>query len=176
MARIRDDQQRTSLASRVRFALDEHAKSIYTAMPGIVTAFDADTARASVRGALYLIDTDERQHQRPIIEDVPVLYPRGGGYRMTFPLAEGDDVLLIFSMRGLSAWKRALGEARPDVGAVLDGDHVVCVPGFAVGEIAEEAMVLGNDDTTISIGASGVTITGDVTIIGSFTRRDPPPE
>lgn len=38
------------------------------------------------------------------IPDVPVLFPSGGGYGMTWPLEKGDDIWLVFSGRSYRAW------------------------------------------------------------------------
>jgi hypothetical protein len=41
----------------------------------------------------------------PSLEDVPVLWPRGGGYMLHMPLAAGDHVLLTFCEADFSPWR-----------------------------------------------------------------------
>jgi hypothetical protein len=41
----------------------------------------------------------------PKLEDVPVLWPRGGGYMQHFPLAAGDHVLLVFCEADFNPWR-----------------------------------------------------------------------
>ena len=40
----------------------------------------------------------------PILEDVPILIPSGGGYSFTVPIKQGDEVLLVFSDTVLDGW------------------------------------------------------------------------
>jgi hypothetical protein len=41
----------------------------------------------------------------PKLEDVPVLWPRGGGYMQHFPLESGDHVLLVFCEADFNPWR-----------------------------------------------------------------------
>jgi hypothetical protein len=40
----------------------------------------------------------------PLIPDVPIQFPGGGGWSLTFPLAPGDEGLLIFCSRCIDYW------------------------------------------------------------------------
>lgn len=90
-----------------------------TAEPGIITAYDAATQRATV--SLGISVRVKRPggvvvHEAPVVvPNVPIAWPRAGGYSLTFPLAVGDEVLLVFSSRSLDEWK--LGAARSGVEA-----------------------------------------------------------
>jgi hypothetical protein len=64
---------------------------VYTSLPGIVVSYDETKRTAVVQPAAY----DSAEPHQPI-EDVPVLFPRGGGYRLVWPLAAGDEVELNF--------------------------------------------------------------------------------
>lgn len=41
----------------------------------------------------------------PVIAKVPVAFPSGGGFSITWPLLPDDDVLLVFADRSLDEWK-----------------------------------------------------------------------
>lgn len=47
----------------------------------------------------------------PPILGVPVVINGGGGGQLSFPLAVGDDVLIVFSQRGLDNWKKGVPES-----------------------------------------------------------------
>lgn len=51
---------------------------------------------------------------QPVITDVPVVFPAGGGYGLTFPLAKGDRVLLVFAQRSLDKWAASDGKTDVD--------------------------------------------------------------
>lgn len=51
----------------------------------------------------------------PILDAVPVSVPQGGDWIDTFPIAEGDECLLVFSDMGLDLWKQSGGvQKQPD--------------------------------------------------------------
>ena len=89
--------------------------NVHTVQPGIVRSYDPNTKRASVQPALrtLVVSADDPDpaaiDKRPIL-NVPVMWPGGGGITMLHPLSEGDAVLLLFSERGLDAFKQTMKE------------------------------------------------------------------
>ena len=83
--------------------------SINGKLPATVVGQNSDltiTARPSVSGRVHNPDTDEWEIVRlPDIPNVPVAYPAGGGFRITWPLVAGDHVWLVISDRSLDEWK-----------------------------------------------------------------------
>src|ERR1700683_758670 len=79
--------------------------AMYHTMPGIVVTFYPGVAGTSpacvdvqpaVNDVRFDTDTTERISEPwPIIPRVPILYPKGGGYVMAFPLQAQDKVTLI---------------------------------------------------------------------------------
>ena len=123
--------------------LHQFLLGINTAMPGDILSYDAETRRADVRGALAVVLNDGTQVDRPVISNVPVLFPasgfmdRMGGFLQSFPLMPGDPVLLVFSMRGLARWKLTNGRLSigdmapiPDVDSMLSERDAIAIPGF----------------------------------------------
>jgi hypothetical protein len=45
--------------------------------------------------------------------DVPVIFPRGGGCTLTFPVKAGDECLLIFADRCIDFWWQNGGVQKP---------------------------------------------------------------
>ena len=45
----------------------------------------------------------------PILVDVPVVFPCGGGYTLTFPVQPGDEALIVFGNRCIDAWWQSGG-------------------------------------------------------------------
>jgi hypothetical protein len=80
-------------------------------MPGIVQSFDASTQLATVQPAIRRIfitrDGDKETlvpDDLPILINVPVIFPRGGGFSLTFPVRSGDECLLVFCERSIDDW------------------------------------------------------------------------
>lgn len=102
-------------------ALDAHKQSIFAnlrvAMPGIIQSFDPVAVTCTVQPAIYGQKIGENggliTEEMPILPDVPVVLPRGGGCTMTFPVKPGDECLLIFSDRCIDFWWQSGGVQEP---------------------------------------------------------------
>lgn len=88
--------------------IDRVSSQLRVSIPGIIQEFDPATQTATVQVAL-------REHVRqetleyawteiPLLLDVPVIFPRGGGYVLTFPVKKGDECLVVFSDMCIDAW------------------------------------------------------------------------
>ncbi len=80
--------------------------SLHCAMPGMVESFDAATQTASVRPALK-----HSSVSLPVIPDVPVYFPGGAASGITWPVADGDECLLVFADFDIDRWFES-GEAQ----------------------------------------------------------------
>lgn len=102
-------QERTEDESEaLRLALLGWQSEMWTALPGILQSFDAETMTAVVapamRGKWRNKDGSFQDVAIPSCLDVPVQFPGGGGYTLTFPMAAGDEGLLVFSSRCIDSW------------------------------------------------------------------------
>jgi Phage protein Gp138 N-terminal domain len=92
----------------LRSALDTKQADIWTSLPGIIQSFDPVKMIATVQPSIQGLHTGPDQKQRwvtlPILPDVPVHFPRGGGYTLTFPIKAGDECLVVFSSRCIDSW------------------------------------------------------------------------
>lgn len=130
-------------------------QNLRVALPATVTRFDAATQAADVQPLLLLPLTDDdnvRTTERlPVIPNVPVVFPRGSGFHLVFPLAVGDNVLVVFCDQSLDQWKAKGGT---DVDPVDNRRHTdsgaVCYPGAypstgAVPSFPSNKLVVGKD-------------------------------
>lgn len=89
-------------------SLDGRQAQIWTALPGVIESVDFGKLTASVQPTIQGQFRNTKgvwQNQTmPLLVDCPVLFPGGGGFLMTFPLAAGDEVLVHFSSRCFDAW------------------------------------------------------------------------
>lgn len=88
-------------ADVINRAITARLEDVNVAIPARVESYDDSTQQVSVQPLIkrgYLDEAEERQvEQLPMITGVPVLFPGGGGFRVTFPVQAGDTVLLVFS-------------------------------------------------------------------------------
>jgi hypothetical protein len=112
----------------LRVAMQGHQSRIWTALPGILQSFNAGamtcTAQPSVQGRVKQLDGSFKDMNLPVLLDCPVLFPSGGGFSLTFPLAQGDEGLVVFSSRCIDAWWASGGiqkQALPRMHDLSDG-------------------------------------------------------
>lgn len=107
----------TSLADVVKGATDATLGNIHTSMPGKVVAYDSLAQTVDVqpmcKRQLFTADGEKTYESLPLLAHVPVCFPRGGGYVVTFPLQAGDTVILVFSEAGLAEFLETGNEAEP---------------------------------------------------------------
>lgn len=101
---------------------------MWTALPGIIQAFDpvrmVCNVQPSINGINSLADGSTEPLQMPMLLDCPVVFPGGGGVTLTFPLAVGDECLVVFSSRCIDAWWQlggVQGQARARMHNLSDG-------------------------------------------------------
>lgn len=171
----------------IRAALDGRQTTIWTALPGIVQSFDpvAQTCvvQPSIQGRVATKSGQASYVNMPLLLDCPVVFPGGGGVTLTFPLKEGDEVLVVFSSRCMDAWWQQGGVQPP-----LEARMHDLSDGFVIPNVRSQARRLGNVSTThaqlrsddgntyvdldptghaVKIKATSITLDGDVTITGN---------
>ena len=177
MSNIDRERNPDSIAEVLRFAITQWAKlNIHTALPGIITYYDDEARRADVNIAIRTVMTDGTETERAPVFNVPVLFPSGGGYTMTFPLLAGDAVLLVFNERSLETWKQTYGMATPSLRHVMNEADAVAIAGFGPLSVTPAssgaAMQSVDGSQYISLNQSGVDIvhSGNVNIEADSIR------
>lgn len=96
-----------------RTALDGRQMQIHTSFPGIVQAYDPAENTATVQPAIQYQVRDLVGNwnwvKLPLLIHVPVFFPSGGGFTLTFPLAIGDEVFVSIAERCIDGWWEAGG-------------------------------------------------------------------
>jgi hypothetical protein len=115
--------------------------------------------------------------------DVPVQFPSGGGYTLTFPLTAGDEGIVVFSCRCIDKWWASGGvqpQAEMRMHDVADG---MFVPGLrsqprVISGVSTNSAQLRSDDGAMRIelaaghvlnivAPGGVNVTGNLSVSGS---------
>lgn len=109
------------LPSSIKLGIESRLKDLHTSMPGIIESFDASTQTASIQPAIKRIfKSNDGQTELlvpsplPLLINVPIQFPRGGGFSLTFPVKKGDECLITFCERGISTWHQQGGVSNPE--------------------------------------------------------------
>lgn len=124
---------------------------LWTALPGIIQSFDSDAVTCTVQPAIQGIITGEDGSRTavnlPLLVDVPVVFPRGGGATLTFPIANGDECLVVFSSRCIDAWWQSGGVQIP-----MESRKHDLSDGFAlVGPMSQARKISGISTSTVQL-------------------------
>ncbi len=172
-----------------RTAVAAALASVWTSLPGIIQAYDATTQTATVQPAVQGVvtapDGSTSLVSLPVVTDVPVQFPSGGGFALTFPVAAGDECLLIFASRGIDAW-HALGGVQQPTGSRKHAlSDAFAMLGFrslprALGAVSTTAVQLRNAAGTAlveiqpsghirALAPAGLEVVGNMTVSGTIT-------
>ena len=85
------------------------AANLRVAIPGIIKSFDSVAQTVTVQPAIrerIVSANDGTLHHiaLPELLDVPIVFPRAGGFVLTMPISEGDECLVVFSDMCIDAW------------------------------------------------------------------------
>lgn len=140
-------------AELARAGVKAGLSTVWTSLPGKVVSYDPDTKLAVVEAMVHDGDAP------PPFPDVPVKFPRGGGYRLVWPLAAGDEVTLIFHALDPSRFRASAEQGAANIRR-RHGIYPIAMPGseselLADYEPSTEGLHLGKDDGTVEIVVGG---------------------
>lgn len=143
--------------------------SHYRSMPGIVVAhYPGKPATVDVQPAVndvrFDLDTGDRVSEPwPIIPRVPVCYPSGGGYSLTFPLAPGDKVELLADDMDPTVFRLTGNQGDPSDVRRHGGNYWKAIPVDLTDTGAPTAgntLKIGKGTTTITIDGATINLGG----------------
>ncbi|MBA7874106.1 MULTISPECIES: Gp138 family membrane-puncturing spike protein [unclassified Citrobacter] len=152
---VSDQTRSGDLAETFKSERETIKNQIRVALPGIVQSFDPGTVTAVVQPAIRSVETDNDGNRitknYPLLVDVPVVFPRGGGCTLTFPVKAGDECLVIFADRCIDFWWQNGGVQEPVDDRVHDLSDAFCIIGpqsqaKKIGGISTGATQLRSDD------------------------------
>lgn len=171
--------------------LDGRQAAMWTAMPGEIESFDPLEMTASVQitiqAQVQAPDGTFSWDTLPLLIHCPVQFPAGGGFTLTFPVAPGDECLVVFASRCIDAWWQS-GGVQPQAelrmhdlsdGFVLLGfrsqPHVIANIGADSTQLRSDdgatLLEVRNDQTVKLIAPAGVDIVGDLRVTGEVVAK-----
>lgn len=128
---MRRSERLDDLEEGLRIAMESHQSHMWTSIPGIVAGVDLSaqtlSVQPSIQGSVTAPDGSVQVVNLPLLVDVPVVWPRAGGFALTFPIKAGDEVLVVFASRCIDAWWQSGG-----VGAQAEARMHDLSDGFAI--------------------------------------------
>ncbi|EKN3386025.1 translation initiation factor IF-2 [Yersinia enterocolitica] len=103
---VSTDSRSGELAETLRTLQSSVSSQLRVSMPGIVQSFDADSVTCDIQIGIKGESGGESTNLS-VLTSVPVVFPRGGGVTMTFPIKSGDECLLIFGDRCIDFWHQS---------------------------------------------------------------------
>jgi hypothetical protein len=101
----------------INAAMRGYAATTWSALPGIIQSVNfaqmTCVVQPSIRAQVRTKEGTMTFVNLPVLVDVPIIYPGGGGFIMTFPIAAGDDCLVIFADRCIDSWWQSGGIQNP---------------------------------------------------------------
>ena len=164
-----------------RLAIEKYTNNLRVAIPGIIQQFNRDNQTATIQPVIKEQINGEWLFL-PLLLDVPVQFPRAGGYCVTFPVRKGDECLVIFNDMCIDSWWQSgevqtqLEKRRHDLSDAVAILGITSVP-KAVKDFSSDSMQIRNDygetvinikDGNIDINCQKINIFGDVEIYGNF--------
>lgn len=172
----------------MRLMLDGRQSCIWTAMPGYVTSIaklqseNTVEVQLTIKGSIEQEDGSFADVNYPKLIHVPLIFPSGGGFTITFPIAVNDEVLVIFASRAIDSWWQSGGIQQPVEDRMHDLSDGFAIPGpkslpKKISAISTTAVQIRNNagNAYVEIGAGGaiklvsatsVTVEGDLNVTG----------
>jgi len=157
------------LSEIIQKTIDRFTNMLYTISPGRIVSLNIENDKivsVNVRPSVNTIYTDGVSTKRPIIENVPVVFPSGGGGILSFPLKVNDPILIGFCREDIQAWLYEGDDGDPDTMRRFSQTDSVAIPCLAP---FNESLGVSDTDVVLKFEGSSLTITpdGDISFIAN---------
>jgi len=127
-AQLRNDPEEA-----LSIAFDGRLANLWTSLPGLVTGVDLAantcTVQPTIQGQVEDGNGNRQFVSLPLLLDVPIIWPKAGGFVLTLPLAIGDEVLVVIASRCIDAWWQSGGVQKPMEARMHDLSDGFAFPG-----------------------------------------------
>lgn len=145
-----------SLTDAIRQACLYHQANMHVSLPAEIIEYNFVKQKATVQPLLNKAWADGTETPMPVLENVPVIFPRSGGASLTFPVTKGDTCLLVFIERSTDLWLTVGGQVTPDDDRKFDLSDAVAIMGLF--PFVENSQADNNDDVVLTYEGSNIRI------------------
>ena len=158
--------------------IQQNQLNLHTALPAKVVSFDPAKQTVSLAIQIKMQLVDGSGADIPPLLDVPVSFPRGGGFAVTFPLKAGDEGIAIFSERCIDGWWQNGSASTPLDFRLHDLSDAMFIPGIcsvprAIGGFFTDGLSMQTLDggTYIRIVNGAIKIKGNIEHDGDTEQK-----
>lgn len=142
---------------------------LYTVSPGRIESVNIENnliVSVDVRPSVNTLYSDGVSTKRPLISNVPILFPSGGGGIMSFPVSVGDPILIAFCREDIQSFLYDGVDGDPETLRRFSQTDAIAIPCMYP---FDESLGISPDDVNIKFKDSNITITkdGDISIFSS---------
>jgi hypothetical protein len=185
-SQVPDLQIDAEISGDINVAIAEHIETrlrdLHSCMPGRIVSFNSAKQTAVVQPCIKSIFVTKKPGQNavvsqlnlPLCVDVPIQFPGGGGFFLTFPVMAGDECLLQFSERAIEFWFQNGGIQLPSDYRLHDLSDAIATVGLnsqpnSIPNFNAAACELRTRDgnTYVRVEAGQVTIKGNLIVTGT---------
>lgn len=132
---------------------------------GEITSFDGVKKTATIQVLFKRQYPDGTIASYPLLLDCPVFTLQGGGGAIQFPIAAGDQCIVLFSDRALDDWYTNGAQAVPSSKRMHDASDGIAIVGInsinrETPETPTDKVVISYQGTSLALDASGVIFSG----------------
>jgi hypothetical protein len=140
-------KQIPTLAQLIKQAINNQLLDVHTALIGRIEKYDASSQLADIQP---LAKHASEQENLPLLVDVPILFPRAGGFFISLPIQVGDFIQIIFNESNIDDFlTESVSTINPTSRFSLQG--AIAIPGIypfskAIHEAHKVNLVIGKDN------------------------------
>jgi len=120
-----------SLFTVIQSHISKLKDTLYTNSIGEIVAVNItgnSISSVDVRPSVNRLYNDGEERLKPVIHNVPVVFPSGGGGIISFPLSVGDTVLLVFGREDISNFLKDKRLGRPATQRKFSINDAIAIP------------------------------------------------
>jgi len=159
------DGDTPTLSDVIEAGVAARLETFWTAIPAKIKSYDPATGCADVDPVIRQLDAAGVVVDLPSVVCMPVLFPAGGGYSISWKLEAGDPCLVVFSSLSMAQWIQGGEEgANPEAprrnslsdGVIIPGVRPFSNPLASPSSGADFSAGKDDGSASLSIDAAGV--------------------
>lgn len=121
----------SNLYRTIQSHINKFKDTLYTSSVGEVVEVNYEgefIKSVDIRPSINRLYIDGEERQKPIIFNVPLLYPSGGGGIISFPIQVGDTVLLVFGKEDIQNFLKDRAPKAPATLRKFSYNDAIAIP------------------------------------------------
>lgn len=160
------------VGTAVNAQIDTALLKLHTAIPAKVVSFNSVNQTVTLQVLIKQVMSNGELIDIPPLMDVPIQYPKGGDFVITYPLNLGDEGIALFSERCIDAWWQSGQASKPIDLRLHDLSDAMFIPGITSVPKAVKSFFTGGLSIQTIDGNTHVRVTnGTIYIKGNIVHE-----